>query len=414
MGDVFGIFDQEVVFMKKIIYIAMGEATLERAHSIQTFYTCKYLADKYKIKILYPSSPTNIKNSKRIRELYKNSRLKLKFIPKTFFTGILRFLDMHFGRCFFYITDRLFFCLFTFLYILLNSNEIDIIYTKDPVIAFFFSNSKKIHGKKVIYEIHKLEHILFDMDPSTKQITKKIEISSLNKSDYIIAITNWLKTYGKIFNKKVSLIPDAFDSKLFKVMDINFCRKKIGIPKDDIILMYSGINLRQGINNLITSIKYLKKDRIYLYIVGGLNDQIKRIKELSKNLGIINRIKFTGQVLHDSVPFYLNSADILILPYSRDSFTMYFSSPLKLFEYMSVKKPIVATNIESIKSYLNENNSVLVELDKPLKLAKGIERVLKNKELAKKISENVYKDSKKYSFLKRSRKIKEVIDKLSK
>ena len=80
--------------------------------------------------------------------------------------------------------------------------------------------------------------------------------------------------------------------------------------------------------------------------------------------------------------------------------------PLKLFEYMASKRPIVASDLPSIKETLrNEKNAILVKPDNPQALAEGIKRVLIDKELADRISEQAFKDAQEYSWEKRSGRI---------
>ena len=48
---------------------------------------------------------------------------------------------------------------------------------------------------------------------------------------------------------------------------------------------------------------------------------------------------------------------------NSDSDTGKFMSPLKIFEYMSHKKAIIASDLPVIREVLNERNSVLVKSD---------------------------------------------------
>ena len=48
---------------------------------------------------------------------------------------------------------------------------------------------------------------------------------------------------------------------------------------------------------------------------------------------------------------------------SDGSDTSKFMSPLKIFEYMSHKKPMIASDFPVIREVLNEKNSILVDCD---------------------------------------------------
>jgi len=61
--------------------------------------------------------------------------------------------------------------------------------------------------------------------------------------------------------------------------------------------------------------------------------------------------------------------------------------------------------LSSIGEVLSENNSILVEPDNPQALAEGIKKVLDDKELSQRISQQAYIDVKKYTWDKRAQKI---------
>jgi len=398
--------------MKRIAYVAMGEASLNKAHSIQTFHTCKNLAKENKVKVIYPLSPINYMNSKETKGFYRDSNLELKFIPKSFLTYFLTRLNLP-GRYFFYFLERLLFSFLTFVHIL--GSKTDIVFIRDPVVAFFFAVFRNIHKKKLVYEIHKFEYIEFERASLIfRKMSKHIETTILKNFDAVIATSSWLGNYVKRFNKNTLFLPNAFDGRAFKPKDKYSSRKKLNIPKEYKILMYSGISFRQGIENLIYSMKnFDKNDKVMLYVVGGLPEQVVKLAKVSKKLKLDNRIVFVGSVPHQSVSDYLNASDLLILPYSRNNFTEYLTSPLKLFEYMAVKKPIIATKVGCFKGILkNGENALLVEPDNPKALLEGVKRILKDEELAKRIAKNAYEDSKKYTYDERMSKIGKILYKI--
>ncbi len=263
--------------------------------------------------------------------------------------------------------------------------------------------------------MHGIEHIRFEKASSfVRMLSKGMEIRALKGSDALITISFWLKNYAKNFNRRVLFFPTGFEREIFKKGIKNSSRKKLGIPKEHKILMYSGINLREGLEDLIYSMKYFSKNKnIKLYIVGGLPKQVIKFRRISKELNLENNIIFIRSIPHEKNPDYLNASDFLISPYSRNKNTEYFASPLKVFEYMAVEKPIIATNVGCLKGILEDGkNAILVEAENPKSMAEGINKVLKNNKLAKKIAKNAYNDSKKYTYKKRAEEISKLIERL--
>ena len=117
-----------------------------------------------------------------------------------------------------------------------------------------------------------------------------------------------------------------------------------------------------------------------------------------------------GYRSHSEIPYWLKAADVLVLPNSgKEEISKYWTSPIKMFEYMASKRPIMASDLPSIREILNEGNAILVQPDNPQGLAEGIRKVLENKNLAEKISARAFDDVKQHTWAKRAEKILDFI-----
>jgi glycosyltransferase involved in cell wall biosynthesis len=86
---------------------------------------------------------------------------------------------------------------------------------------------------------------------------------------------------------------------------------------------------------------------------------------------------FTGRVAHQEVPAYLDACDILVSPQvpSTDG-TEFFGSPTKLFEYMSMAKPVIASRLGQIAEVIADGeNGLLVEPDDANAIAQAIDNL---------------------------------------
>lgn len=380
----------------EMVYVNTGSPELKKAHAIQTFFTCKNLAKFFDVNLIYPLTLSLIPKTSKLKKQYKENNIKLILLPTT-----------SFGRVFksglLFLFDKLIFSLIVFIYTLFKKTET--IFTRDYVVSFcfaFFGN------KKIVFEIHNLEHVIRNKS-KINYFIKKMEKFALRKSDFVVAITEWMLNYVRKINRNATLIPDAFEPTIFKKVEKKKARQILKIDKKEKIALYSGLTFRYGIKDLVMAGKFL--DDVKIFIIGGDERDTQKLEKLAKNREIQNVI-FISKVPLERVNLYLSAADVLLLSYSSNEFTEYFSSPLKLFEYMSAKKPIVATKVGCFKGILKDRyNSILVDPGSPRALAEGIKEVIKNKKLAEKIARNAYRDSKKYTYKKRAEKIKEIIDK---
>ncbi len=67
------------------------------------------------------------------------------------------------------------------------------------------------------------------------------------------------------------------------------------------------------------------------------------VESLARERGLADRFTFPGGVPHSEVPLYLNAMDIAILPS-----TLPYMSPIKIYEYMAMRKPVIAPSGNSI------------------------------------------------------------------
>jgi glycosyltransferase involved in cell wall biosynthesis len=125
-------------------------------------------------------------------------------------------------------------------------------------------------------------------------------------------------------------------------------------------------------------------------IVGGhaKEPDLARVRALADKLGIGSRVRFTGLVDPPDVRALLSQASVLVLPNPASAISTRFTSPLKLFEYMAARRPIVATDLPAMREVLTPDvNAILVVSGSAPALSAGIRRVLSDPELAVRLSE---------------------------
>jgi glycosyltransferase involved in cell wall biosynthesis len=120
--------------------------------------------------------------------------------------------------------------------------------------------------------------------------------------------------------------------------------------------MYHGtLTYLYGVDIAIRAIERLK-DRIpdlELRIFGS-EAETEELKALAEELGVSSNVVFMGRVGMDEIPEYISQADIGVMPTVRDGYIdLSFSN--KLAEYVSMKKPAVATRLNSTLEYFSED-----------------------------------------------------------
>jgi glycosyltransferase involved in cell wall biosynthesis len=107
----------------------------------------------------------------------------------------------------------------------------------------------------------------------------------------------------------------------------------------------------------------------------------------AQQLGLAQKVIFTGSVPHEEVASWLSQAQVAILN-PRVSPASLSQSPLKLFEYMAAGKAIVAPDIQNVRGVLrHQQNALLVAPDEPAALAQAISELLGDASLRQRLGE---------------------------
>lgn len=121
------------------------------------------------------------------------------------------------------------------------------------------------------------------------------------------------------------------------------------------------------------------------FLFVGDGDQRGQTESIVKTAGA--GITFTGRVSHDDVPAYLDACDILVSPHvPANDGSEFFGSPTKLFEYLSMAKPVVASRLGQIAEVIRDTeNGLLVEPGDANALARAIETLAQDESLRKRL-----------------------------
>jgi glycosyltransferase involved in cell wall biosynthesis len=100
-------------------------------------------------------------------------------------------------------------------------------------------------------------------------------------------------------------------------------------------------------------------------------------ERLARDLGVWQRIEWTGSLPHRSALTRLSQCEVLASPHVPLRDRPFFGSPTKLFEYMALGRPIVASRLEQIGEVLDDGRTaVLVPPGESRPLAAALTDVL--------------------------------------
>ena len=178
-------------------------------------------------------------------------------------------------------------------------------------------------------------------------------------------------------------------------------------PSNAPVVAYAGhLYPWKGVDVLLEALARLP--HVHGLIVGGhaAEPDLPRTKALASRLGLDERITFTGLVKPAEVHGYLRRADVLALPNPASVLSSRYTSPLKLFEYLAAGRPIVASDLPSIREVLHDgDDSLLVPPGDPDRLAAAIQRVLGDAALADRLAKAAQALAPEYGWDRRAERL---------
>ena len=93
-----------------------------------------------------------------------------------------------------------------------------------------------------------------------------------------------------------------------------------------------------------------------VFLIGGGGPMAEVWQSKVREMNIDRAFRFFGVVPYEELPLFLNAADICVAPFKQDRGE---TSPLKLFDYMACGKPVVCSDIPSLKPLFEATDGVL-------------------------------------------------------
>ena len=239
----------------------------------------------------------------------------------------------------------------------LFSNELhkaDYIYTRHLLLAFFLCFVPSAR-KKLVIELHDL--------PSARWERLKTRVLLGSRARIGVISVGLLARLKRLSLAEIKatlvLVPDAVSNAFAAAaLPREEARKRLGVQADALVVTYCG-SLHSGKDPdvLVRAMADLERLGCICWIIGGHQDQIAQLRDRHS---YAQNVKFWGMQPQRDVPTFLSASDVLLVTYSSHSRFAEFSSPLKVFEYAAVGRPIVAPDVPSIREILTDGETAVL------------------------------------------------------
>jgi glycosyltransferase involved in cell wall biosynthesis len=273
-----------------------------------------------------------------------------------------------------------------------------------PDFLVFVTLIPKLFGAKIILDMHEAMPELFTSNfgfGKTNLLTKiveSLERISTKYADYVLAVCNQtmqLHICRGLSPSKAMIVHNVPDECLFDYRKYNQTRKENG---EFTLISHGSVLERYGFQVLIKAISYLKKDipKIRLSILGD-GEYLPSLRKLTEEKNLANYVSFRGRIPLEQVPLAIHAADVGVVPIVKDEFTE-LMAPNKLFEYVAMRKPVVATRTKGMLDYFDDSCVMFFESGNEKELAECILELYRNPDRAKDLVENAWSRYEKFRW----------------
>ncbi|MBI4772390.1 MAG: glycosyltransferase family 4 protein, partial [Chloroflexi bacterium] len=276
----------------------------------------------------------------------------------------------------------------------------DVYYSRDPFVLAVMVLALPSARRRMFFESHTFPR---------STLGRAMNRWTMGSVGGVVVITSSLRRRWSglgLGAERLLVAPDGVDAQRYEGISREAARSRLGFAPGQKMVVYTGhLYQWKGAEVLAEAGGQLGED-VHTVIVGGVESEVSRLKRLCSQRGW-TRVQVVGHVSPLEIPFYQIAADVLALPNSaRAEISRTHTSPLKLFEYMAAGRPIVASDLPSLREVLRDGeNALLVRPDDAGALAEGVRRVLTDAALAERLGAQARRDAQGYTWQARARRI---------
>ncbi len=159
--------------------------------------------------------------------------------------------------------------------------------------------------------------------------------------------------------EKITVVPNYVNLEEF--LPEKFDESILSKFKEDFKLVYTGgFDTHRGLETLLEAAAILKSriENLKVLLVGS-GSNYDSLQELSQKLELDKVVSFEGWQPVEKLPSYIAASDIGIIPHLKTVHTDN-TIPHKLFQYMFLEKPVIATDCAPLVRIIKESNAGLI------------------------------------------------------
>lgn len=218
------------------------------------------------------------------------------------------------------------------------------------------------------------------------------EYEQVSMSERVIVVSSALKKYLSDrypeAEEKIVVTPNAININKLQVDAgrSEALRSDLHFDEKTVIGFVGSIFPYHGVDRLLEAFTGLSLDHpdARLLIVGD-GETRPALEARAAQLGLSDKVHFSGNVKHSDVPNYIDLMDITVMPKSN-----WYGSPVKIFEYGLLKKAIIAPDNVPVRDVMTPEEDGLLIRDDVGELKDALRRLLGDPDLRDRVAGSFY------------------------
>ena len=295
-----------------------------------------------------------------------------------------------------------------------STQEPIIIHAHDWLSEFAGKNLKHKHRLPLVATVHATEHGRnYGIHTDHQRYIHGVEWELCYEAWQVICCSHYMRdevadVLGVPYNK-LEVIPNGIDPSKFDVaFDVNEFKKWFAAPNERIVLFVGRMAPEKGIQVLIEAIpEILPAYEDIKFVIAGGGDRTHLVK-LAEELGVSERVFFTGYVEDETLIKLYRAADVAVYP------SLYEPFGIVALEAMAARVPVVVSDAGGLREVVDHGVTGLTAWsENPDALAWAILQILKNPYSARAMAENAYrKVEEQFSWRAIAERTREVYDRV--
>ncbi len=393
--------------MAALCYIAYPNSPdLRSANAVQTFNTLREL------RRLDPAMLAIVPRMRRGPSAF--DAVGAVHLPRI---GIGRLSRLHKSTLWYY-AERSAWAWMVIAYLLLlrlRGRRYPVVYVREVVLAFWLSLLlPPLTGAAVVYEVHHLESENHSRAKErwAQGLVLLLDRVTLSRPARLVSLTaafrTWLASEGLRSAADVAVLPDAYDAAVYAPQDRAAARAALGLEQSATLAVYAGLTFAyRGVDRLLDALAEVPG--LGLALVGGRDAERAELRARAERLGVAGRVRFVTPQPAPEVARWLAAADILVVP---DTVTDITASPLKLFEYMAMARPVICPDIPALREITGDDGALHVQRGSTEALALALGRLASDPELRATLGERASVAVAPHTYANRARTLLAVVSTL--